>query len=70
MFGYKGDFNSFSEMVVNDGRVIRRVENQDGYAYTVVERGVTPDDFMIANETEWMEVSDEELAIWLEAAGE
>lgn len=67
---YKASFNSFSEMVFDNGTVVRRIENVDGATYSIVAEGVNPDDFMVNEgaEGEWYEADEEEASYWLEAA--
>jgi hypothetical protein len=67
---YKASFNSFSEMVLDNGTVIRRIENAGGATYSIVAEDVNPDDFMTNEgaEGDWLEADEEEAAYWLESA--
>lgn len=68
---FKADFGNFSELVTDNGTVIRRVEQAGGGAtYTVVAENVNPDNFMAneGSEGDWYEIDEETAQMWVEAA--
>ncbi len=74
IIAYRADFNSFSEIVLDDGRVIRQIEQPGGgMTYSIVENvgidGV--DAFMAKAGGEWHELVDldelETLITWIAA---
>lgn len=68
---YRASFNWFDEMVLDNGTVIRRIEQPGGGAtFTVVDSNVDPDEFMIEGGGEWYEVDDEgTVKHWMLQAG-
>jgi len=68
---YRASFNWFDEMVLDNGTVIRRIEQPGGGAtFTVVESNVDPDEYTNDGIGEWFEVDDEEtIAHWMLQAG-
>lgn len=64
---FRADFNSFSEIVTSDGRVIRKIEQPGGATYSVVENvgmdGI--DEFMNEAGGDWYDVEPEALFAWL-----
>jgi hypothetical protein len=61
MYGYIAYFNSFAEIALSDGRIVRKIEQPGGGAnYAVTKTVASIDDYM--NELgEWTEMSDEQL---------
>lgn len=67
---FKADFNNFSELVTDNGTVIRRIEQAGGGAtYSIVVEDVNPDEFMQNEgaEGEWYEIDEETAQIWIDA---
>lgn len=67
MYGYINYSNSFAEIVLQDGRLFRGVEQPGGGRnWTEIEKVQDVDDFMADADGEWTEIDEEQIAQHLE----